>query len=574
MSAAIDISPDQRKTLLALFKRYIPNTKVWAFGSRVKWKARSNSDLDLVVFTSAQQADKVAELKEMLEESALPFRVDLLVWDNIPESFRSAILEQYVVLVEDEPLLLMGYGADRAKKITDIVDFNPKRSIEKGRIAPFVDMAALSVDSRDISVIDEREFNGGGSKFKNGDTLFARITPCLENGKTAKVSGLSEKAIAHGSTEFIVMAAKDPIYDEDYVYYLARLPEFRSYAQARMEGTSGRQRVSWQSLAEFGFDFPPKEARRQIGAFLKSIDDKIALNTQTNQTLEAIAQAIFKSWFVDFDPVKAKMAVLEAGGTAEEAERAAMCAISGKDEAALTQLQTEQPDAYAELAQTAALFPSAMLDSELGEIPEGWKVGTLAGLLNFNPKRTLKKGTPAPYLDMKNVPTSGHLAEDVIIREMASGTKFMNGDTLIARITPCLENGKTAYVDFLNDDQVGWGSTEYIVLRPKDGLPTSLGYFIARLEVFRNAAIQSMTGTSGRQRANTTALENLAWIKYPKNLLLVFDKVASQYLLRAKNNGDENRVLSNLRDTLLPKLLSGELTLPQAEKTPSESNHV
>jgi type I restriction enzyme S subunit len=268
-------------------------------------------------------------------------------------------------------------STDKAEKITDIVDFNPKRSIEKRSTAPFIDMAALSVDSRDISLIVEREFNGGGSKFKNGDTLFARITPCLENGKTAKVSGLSDKTVAHGSTEFIVMAAKDPTYDEDYVYYLARLTEFRSYAQARMEGTSGRQRVSWQSLAEFKFDFPPKETRRQIGAFLKSIDDKIALNTQTNQTLEAIAQAIFKSWFVDFEPVKAKMAVLEAGGTAEEAERAAMCAISGKDEAALTQLQTEQPDAYAELAQTAALFPFAMQDSELGEIPEGWVASDL-----------------------------------------------------------------------------------------------------------------------------------------------------------------------------------------------------
>jgi type I restriction enzyme S subunit len=81
-----------------------------------------------------------------------------------------------------------------------------------------------------------------------------------------------------------------------------------------------------------------------------------------------------------------------------------------------------------------------------------------------------------------------------------------------------------------------------------------------------------MTGTSGRQRANTTALENLAWIKYPKDLLLAFDKVASQYLLKAKNNGDESRVLSNLRDSLLPKLLSGELTLPPAEKTPSEAD--
>jgi type I restriction enzyme S subunit len=124
-------------------------------------------------------------------------------------------------------------------KITDFIDFNPKRVVKKGSIVPFVEMAALPVDSRDISLIGEREFKGSGSKFKNGDTLFARITPCLENGKTAKVSGLSGDVVAYGSTEFIVMVAKEPSYDEDFVYYLARLPEFRSYAQARMEGTSG-----------------------------------------------------------------------------------------------------------------------------------------------------------------------------------------------------------------------------------------------------------------------------------------------------------------------------------------------
>jgi type I restriction enzyme S subunit len=196
-------------------------------------------------------------------------------------------------------------------KITDFIDFNPKRVVKKGSIVPFVEMAALPVDSRDISLIGEREFKGSGSKFKNGDTLFARITPCLENGKTAKVSGLSGDVVAYGSTEFIVMVAKEPSYDEDFVYYLARLPEFRSYAQARMEGTSGRQRVPWQSVASFEYNFPPKERRKEVGAFLKVIDDKIQLNRKTNQTLEHIAQAIFKSWFVDFEPVKAKIAAFK-----------------------------------------------------------------------------------------------------------------------------------------------------------------------------------------------------------------------------------------------------------------------
>src|SRR5690606_11156529 len=164
----------------------------------------------------------------------------------------------------------------------------------KGAIVPFIEMAAIPENSRTISYLNEREFKSGGSRFQNGDTLFARITPCLENGKTALVDVLPDEVIAHGSTEFIVMSAKQPEYDKHYVYYLARHPEFRAYAQSRMEGTSGRQRVSWQSLAEFSFPIPSQQERKASGDFLNKIDNKIALNHQISQTLEAMAQAIFK----------------------------------------------------------------------------------------------------------------------------------------------------------------------------------------------------------------------------------------------------------------------------------------
>ncbi|MCU4469018.1 restriction endonuclease subunit S [Acinetobacter pittii] len=432
------------------------------------------------------------------------------------------------------------------------MDFNPSRPLSKGKEFPFIDMASLPVNGRDINEVSNKVFNGGGAKFKNGDTLFARITPCLENGKTAKVENLPVGCIAHGSTEFIVLSAKSKD-DEDFVYYLARLPDFRSYAISRMEGTSGRQRVSWQALAEFNLRLPEKGKRKKIGKILKSLDDKIHLNNQINQTLESIAQTIFKSWFIDFDPVRAKIAAKQEG---KDAELAAMCAISGKSEAEVEQMAKED---FAELQATAALFPDELVESELGEVPNGWEVGKLQEVIDLNPRRTLKKDSLAPYLDMKNVRTQGHLVDEVILRNMTSGTKFINGDTLLARITPCLENGKTAYVDFLLDNEVGWGSTEFIVLRPKEHLPTALGYFIARQENFRTLAIQSMTGTSGRQRANADTLANQSWLIYPADLMIVFDKYAGKYLTHIKNNGLQNGILKNIRDALLPKLLSGEL---------------
>ncbi|MDW6180720.1 restriction endonuclease subunit S [Escherichia coli] len=259
-------------------------------------------------------------------------------------------------------------------KLSDLVIFNPKRPLKKGESAAFVEMAALPENGRDINRVDEKIFTGGGSKFANKDTLFARITPCLENGKTSLVSGLSDGEVAFGSTEFIVLAAKEPEYDSDYIYYLSRLGEFRSFARSRMEGTSGRQRVAWQSLADYEYDFPDKRLRKFAGDVLKKFDDKILLNHQINHTLEQMAQALFKSWFVDFEPVKAKITALEAGGSQEDAMLAAMTAISGKDSDALVVFEREHPEQYAQLKATAELFPSAMQESEGRDIPKGWAV--------------------------------------------------------------------------------------------------------------------------------------------------------------------------------------------------------
>ncbi len=370
---------------------------------------------------------------------------------------------------------------------------------------------------------------------------------------------------------------------KNYLYWVLRSPQYKAYCRARAMGTTNL------SLSREDFlSYPvPKltPARENLVAVLEAVEEKVTLNHQINQTLEQMAQALFKSWFVDFEPVKAKIAARErwqalqpenepaspvcyateldeppaVGDLETTMNRAAMQAIAGKTTGQLDALRAVDPERYQELYETAALFPSAMQSSELGEIPEGWETGSLSDLIDFNPRRTLRKGALAPYLDMKNVPTSGHLAEEIVQREMGSGTKFINGDTLLARITPCLENGKTAFVDFLEEGETGWGSTEYIVLRPTGCYPKSLGYFIARDGNFRSAAIQSMTGTSGRQRADTKSLSSMKWLIYPSSIVEKFDFTASSYLRLAKNHGDQNKALAETRDVLLPKLFSGKL---------------
>ena len=215
---------------------------------------------------------------------------------------------------------------------------------------------------------------------------------------------------------------------------------------------------------------------------------------------------------------------------------------------------------------TAALFPEHLENSPLGHIPRGWTAQGLHDAIEVNPRCILKGGTNAPYLDMKNLPTQGHSAEEVIDREFSSGTKFQNGDTPLARITPCLENGKTGYVDFLEDGQVGWGSTEYIILSPKPPLPPlppQFGYLLARSDALRPHAIQNMTGTSVRQRVPSECFSTFWLAVPPPAIARRFDELTAPLMAKIKANSTESRTLATLRYTLLPKLLSGEVTAKQ-----------
>ncbi len=213
-----------------------------------------------------------------------------------------------------------------------------------------------------------------------------------------------------------------------------------------------------------------------------------------------------------------------------------------------------------------ALFPDSFEDSKLGKIPKGWGIVPLSEIIEINPTRSLQKGEIAPYLDMANMPTRGHAPDMVIDRPFGSGMRFANGDTLIARITPCLENGKTAYVDFLSDDQIGWGSTEYIVMRPKRLLPGEFVYCLARSTSFRKFAIQNMTGTSGRQRVPAIVLSQFLFTSPPNRITAIFGKVAQLLFARSSEAIHESRTLAAVRDTLLPKLVSGEIRIQEIEK--------
>lgn len=437
--------------------------------------------------------------------------------------------------------------------IKDIVDFNPSRPLSKGKEFPFIDMASLPVNGRDINEVSNKVFNGGGAKFKNGDTLFARITPCLENGKTAKVENLPVGCIAHGSTEFIVLSAKSKD-DEDFVYYLARLPDFRSYAISRMEGTSGRQRVSWQALAEFNLRLPEKGKRKKIGKILKSLDDKIHLNNQINQTLESIAQTIFKSWFIDFDPVRAKIAAKQEG---KDAELAAMCAISGKSEAEVEQMAKED---FAELQATATLFPDELVESELGEVPKGWFKTDLSILADLNVQSWTKKNCPekVTYVDLSNTKWGIiQQTEEFIFEKAPSRARrvLKIGDTIFGTVRPA--NGSYAFIQRENLT----GSTGFAVLSPKHKNYAEFIYIVATDKENIKRLAHLADGGAYPAVSYDTVLNTpcILPIENKDGILNLFHKNVKEFYLLSASKFEENNILASIRDTLLPKLLSGEI---------------
>ena len=173
------------------------------------------------------------------------------------------------------------------KKLSEIINFNPKECISKGMMAKKIPMDALMPFCRDISSQCEYAQYKGGTKFRNGDTLMARITPCLENGKIAQVKNLDEDEVGFGSTEYIVLRAKNDIADENYIYYLTCSSLVREPAIKSMVGSSGRQRVQTDVLKELEVLVPTLCVQKKIGAFLKLIDDKIELNKAINNNLVA-----------------------------------------------------------------------------------------------------------------------------------------------------------------------------------------------------------------------------------------------------------------------------------------------
>lgn len=386
---------------------------------------------------------------------------------------------------------------------------------------------------------------------KQFDILFSEIRPA--NGRWAFVE--QEKTDDYVvSTKLMVIRTKSACLHPKYLYYFLTAPETVSWLQVLAESRSGTfPQITFDQVAGLDLPLPPLDTQILISHQVEILDKKISLNRRINQTLEAMAQAIFKSWFVDFDPVKAKIAAIEQG---QDPLRAAMRAISGKTDAELDQMPREPHD---QLAATAALFPDEMEESELGEIPKGWSSGALADLCDLNPESWSAKNLPdvVRYVDLANT-KSGEILEVQSIggKNIPSRARriLRYGDTIVGTVRP----GNRSFA--LVGEGGLTGSTGFAVLRPKEPYWLEFVYLVAISDAnIERLAHLADGGAYPAVRPELVAQEDV--VIPTLSVAQAFNQHVQPPFAKILINRECDKSLAKLRDTLLPKLISGELSI-------------
>ena len=341
-------------------------------------------------------------------------------------------------------------------------------------------------------------------------------------------------------------------FNAKFVYYVlsTKQDEFKSIA-----GGSATPILNKGHFGKFEIDLPTKDEQDFLVRCLDSLDSKIENNTQTNQTLEQIAQAIFKSWFVDFDPVKAKIDALAADGSAADAELAAMGVISAKTLDELNSLKTSNPEAFNKLAQTAALFPAAMQDSELGEIPEGWSYCTFGDISAcFDSKRVPLSKRKREEKQPGTIPYYGATSVMDYVNEWIFDDTYL----LLGEDGSVVKDDGTPFVQYIWGKS--WVNNHAHVLQGNNGVSTE------HLMVFiKGTNIASYVTGAVQLKLNQKNMNSIPFLKASTEINLVFQGVLNGLYDAYKNNIESSQSLSSLRDSLLPRLLSGEMKLKDKE---------
>jgi type I restriction enzyme S subunit len=568
----IDIRPDHWEIVRDILHKHVPDYEVWAFGSRAKWTAKQYSDLDLAVITAKPLSlDVSASLSDDFSESDLPWKVDIVDWAATQDHFREIIKRDKVVVQKAKGLVM---SSNWPIVTVDDIKADGKGSIAIGPFGSrmksdcYVDTGIPVIRGTNITggptfkgdfvyITKEKADSLGSSNVYKNDLVFphrgsiGEVGIILEDKRYVLSSSLMKLTCDMNKVNPVFM----------YYFFKSRIGRHELLKNASQVGTPGIGQPL-TSLKGIEFRLPPLAKQNEIGDILSSLDKKIDINSETNQTLEQIAQAIFKSWFVDFDPVKAKIKTLASGGSAEDAELAAMSAISAKTLDELNRLKTSNPVAFNKLAQTAALFPKD-LDSETGT-PAGWNSGVIADIAKLNANSWTKKNRPEQvhYVDLSN--TKNGRIETVTTygfdEAPSRARRILNsGDTIIGTVRP----GNRAFAFIGETEKPLTGSTGFAVLSPKEEFWTSFVY----LATTNDDAIDEyarLADGGAYPAIKPEVVADTPCVFPTKDIAQKFWQLTGAMLKKAHQARLENEELAKTRDTLLPKLLSGEINVTRS----------
>ena len=412
--------------------------------------------------------------------------------------------------------------------------------------------------------LSEKDTLPGQAKksIKKGDILYSEIRP--GNGRYLFVNKDLDNYVV--STKFMVIEANQDLILPEYLFLILTSSDVTEYFKVIAEARSGTfPQITFDAISHYEINTPNKVIQKEIVDYIFSLDQKIQLNTQTNQTLEAIAQAIFKSWFVDFDPVRAKAAALGEGKSEHEANLAAMSVICGKDISEMSDTE------YKALWQIADAFPSELVENaEFGEVPKGWEVSTIGEVANITKGKSYKSSELEPsstaLVTLKSFNRGGGYRLDGL-KEYSGIYKaeqeVFSGDLIIAYtdVTQAADIiGKPAMV--MSDSRYKHLviSLDVGVVRPQNKNMKYFLYCLAMTDIFQSHTKSFCTGTTVLHLSK----EAVPSFKFPnpaEEIIQLFDKLVSPMFININRNIEENKQLEKTRDLLLPKLLSGEMEL-------------
>lgn len=521
----IDIAPAYLEMVRDILDEHVPGCEVRAFGSRATWVAKDYSDLDLAVVGDQPIKWRVlGRLKDAFEESTLPFRVDVLDWHDISDNFREIIRGDCTVIKMGNPLsepTLKKWPTKHLGECATLI----RASIDPSSVGDIPYIGLEHIGEGTLSLLNHgvaSDVTSTKTLFKQGDILFGKLRPYFRKVIRAPFDGIC-------STDIWTVRAKEGI-DQGYLYYCMASQPFVDFATSGSIGTR-MPRAKWEYVSQYSLPVPTLSEQREIAHILESLDNKIELNRRMNETLEAMAHALFKSWFVDFDPVRAKME-----GRWQPGE--------------------SLPGLPAHLYD---LFPDRLIPSELGEIPEGWKVGQFGDaaeqvrdtILPLDSPNTPYKHFSIPSFDSAKYPTI-EIGSTIRSQKVC----VYQGVVLLSKLNPEIE--RVWLVDVGEFDEAVC-STEFLVLRPQLPFGRYILYCMSCSEIFRQKLEGLATGTSkSHQRASVDSIFKLIIILPPMHTIIQFEQIVSSILNKVQINSTEMPDNAAMRDFFLPKLMSSK----------------